>query len=71
MLSFSPGKYRIVAVPDYNCGQILEIKNLFITWQTNNNTLPGCNKQKPMCDKDLLTTMIIVNTPIFSNFFNK
>jgi hypothetical protein len=44
MLSFSPGKYRIVAVPDYNCGQILEIKNLFITWQTN-NTLPGCNKQ--------------------------
>jgi hypothetical protein len=33
-VEFSHLENRIVAVPDYNCGQILEIKNLFITWQT-------------------------------------
>jgi hypothetical protein len=47
-MEFSPGKYRIVAVPDYNfCGQILEIKNYLLLG--TNNTLPGCNKQKIQC----------------------
>ncbi|TDE43147.1 hypothetical protein E0I26_11050, partial [Flavobacterium rhamnosiphilum] len=65
---FAPGKYRIVAVPSYTCGETLEIKNLFMTWQTNNQTPPGCHTQKSMCDKNLLTSTIIVNTPIFTDF---
>ncbi|PRZ19797.1 SprB repeat-containing protein, partial [Flavobacterium granuli] len=66
--TFSSGKYRIVAVPSYSCGEILEIKNLFMSWQVNSQSPPGCHKQNSMCNKDLLTSTIIVNTPIFANF---
>ena len=65
---FTPGTYRVMAMPNYTCGQELVIRNLFITWQVHSTTTPGCNSQKPMCDSDLYLEDVIVTTPIIADF---
>jgi hypothetical protein len=65
---FDTGTYRVMPLPAYSCGEELTIENLFISWQVNDKSDPGCNNQSAMCNKDLVTETIIVTTPIFADF---
>ncbi|MHB1107043.1 MAG: PKD domain-containing protein, partial [Lutibacter sp.] len=61
--------YRMFELPNYNCGEVLDIRNIYISWQVpNSNVAPGCATQSPQCSGALLNSTIIVITPVVPNF---
>ena len=61
--------YRMFELPNYFCGEALDIRNIYISWQTpNSNVPPGCATQDPQCSGALLNSTIVVITPIVANF---
>ncbi|MFC4723619.1 PKD domain-containing protein, partial [Geojedonia litorea] len=61
--------YRMVPIPIYLCGEVLELRDIYIAWQSPGQAggLPSCSNSSSKCSGEFLPPLT-VNTPLAVDF---